>query len=47
MQVAIEKDGDGFLARVEGVKELYAFGYTQQEALRELSYVVEMVADLP
>ena len=43
MQVTIEKDGEGFLAKVIGTDELYAFGYTKQEALRELSNVIEMV----
>jgi predicted RNase H-like HicB family nuclease len=45
MKITIEKDGKGYLAQVEGAPELYAFGYTEQECLRELSNVVEMVAD--
>jgi len=45
MQISIEKDGEGFLAKVVGTDELYAFGFTQQEAIRELSSVIEMVSD--
>ena len=45
MQISIEKDGEGFLAKVMGTDELYAFGFTQQEAIRELSNVIEMVSD--
>lgn len=46
MTIDIKPDGDGYLAEVREAKDvLYAFGYTEQEALRELSCVVEMVAD--
>ena len=45
MKITLRKDGKGYLAEVEGVPELYAFGYTEQECLRELAHVVEMVAD--
>ena len=45
MKITIEKDGQGFLAKVIGTDELYAFGFTQQEAIKELSNVIEMVAD--
>ncbi|MEI7511577.1 MAG: hypothetical protein WCJ84_05450 [Candidatus Peregrinibacteria bacterium] len=46
MNITIIPDGDGYLAEVqEAPNTLYAFGYTEQEALKELSFVVEMVAD--
>lgn len=45
MNITIRKDGIGFLAEVEGAPEIYAFGYTEQECLRELAHVVEMLAD--
>ena len=45
MQVTIEKDGNGFLAKVLGTDELYAFGFSQQDAIRELSNVIEMMED--
>ncbi len=45
MKTIIEKDGDGFLAKVEGHKNLFAFGYSEKEALIELKNVVEMILD--
>ncbi|WP_133513161.1 hypothetical protein [Candidatus Thiosymbion oneisti] len=45
INVVIEKDGDGYLARVEGHQNLFAFAYTEKEAVIELKNVVEMVMD--
>jgi len=45
INVVIEKDGDGYLARVEGHQNLFAFAYTEKKAVIELKNVVEMVMD--
>jgi len=45
MQTIIEKDGDGYLAKVEGHPNLFAFAYSKQEAIVELKNVVEMIMD--
>jgi len=36
INVVIEKDGDGYLARVEGHQNLFAFAYTEKDAVIEL-----------
>ena len=41
----MEKDGDGYLARVEGRQNLFAFAYTKKDAVIELKNVVEMIMD--
>ena len=43
--VVIEKDGKGYLARVEGHDNLFAFAYSEREAILELKNVVEMILD--
>ena len=43
--VVIEKDGEGYLARVEGHDNLFAFAYFEREAILELKNVVEMILD--
>jgi predicted RNase H-like HicB family nuclease len=43
--IIIEKDGDGYLARVEGHQNLFAFAYSEKEAIIELKNVVEMIMD--
>nr|VFK19649.1 MAG: hypothetical protein BECKLPF1236B_GA0070989_118011 [Candidatus Kentron sp. LPFa] len=45
INVVLEKDGDGYLARVEGHQNLFAFAYTEKDAFIELKNVVEMVMD--
>ncbi len=45
MKTVIEKDGDGYLAKVEGRQNLFAFAYTEKEAIIELKNVVEMIMD--
>ena len=45
MKIIIEKDGDGYLAKVEGHQNLFAFAYSEKEAVMELKNVVEMVMD--
>jgi predicted RNase H-like HicB family nuclease len=41
----IEKDGDGYLAKIDGYENLYAFSYSEKEAVQELKDVVEMMMD--
>lgn len=45
MKVLIEKDGEGYLAKIEGHDELFAFAYSEIEAMIELGNVVEMIMD--
>jgi predicted RNase H-like HicB family nuclease len=45
MKTIIEKDGDGYLAKVIGHQNLFAFAYSKEEAIIELKNVVEMVMD--
>lgn len=41
----IEKDKDGYLARIEGHENLFAFAYSEKDAVSELKNVVEMMMD--
>lgn len=45
MKTIIKKDGEGYLAKVVGQQHLFAFGYSEKEAVEELKNVVEMVMD--
>lgn len=45
MKIIVEKDGDGYLAKVEGHQNLFAFAYSEKEAIIELQNVVEMIID--
>lgn len=45
MKIVLEKDGDGYLAKVEGYQNLFAFAYSKKEAIIELKNVVEMIMD--
>jgi predicted RNase H-like HicB family nuclease len=45
MEIIIEKDGEGYLARIEGHDNLFAFAYSEKEAVIELKNVVEMIMD--
>ena len=45
MKTIIENDGEGYLARIEGYPNLFAFAYSEKEALVELKNVVEMIMD--
>jgi len=45
MKTTIEKDGEGYLAKVAGHPNLFAFAYSEAEAIAELKNVVEMVMD--
>jgi len=45
INVVVEKDGDGYLAKVKGHQNLFAFAYTEKSAIIELKHVVEMIMD--
>ena len=45
MKINVVKDGDGYLAKVEGHENLFAFAYSEKDALIELKNVVEMIMD--
>jgi len=45
MTVEVKRDGEGFLAKIHGQDNLYAFGFSESEALTELENVVEMIAE--
>lgn len=45
MDIHIKKDGKWYLAQVIGKKSLYAFWYTQEEAIQELKNVIDMMVD--
>jgi len=45
MKIEIKKDGDGYLARVKGQDNLFAFAYSEKDAIVELKNVVDMVMD--
>ncbi|RLA07542.1 MAG: hypothetical protein DRQ51_05800 [Gammaproteobacteria bacterium] len=45
MKIVIEKDGDGYLAKVAGHQNLFAFAYSERQAIMELKNVVEMMMD--
>ena len=45
MQITIEKDGDGYLAKVKKHPNLFAFAYSKKDVILELKNVVEMIMD--
>jgi len=45
MWITIKKDWDWFLAEVEGQDNIFAYGETEEEARKELLWVVEMMMD--
>ena len=45
MKILVKKDGEGYLARVQGSANLFAYGLTRDQALEELSSVVDMTMD--
>jgi len=45
MWITIKKDWEWYIAEVEWKANLYAFGYTQEEAFNELKNVVDMMMD--
>ena len=45
MDIIIKKDGEWYIAEIKWRKSLYAFGYTQEEAIKELKNVVDMMVE--
>ena len=45
INIIIEKDRDGYLAKIEGYHNLFAFAYSEKDAVTELKNVVEMMMD--
>lgn len=45
MNILIKKDGTWYIAEVKWRKALYAFWYSQEEAINELKNVVDMMFD--
>jgi len=45
MKILVKEDGKGFLARVRGSDNLFAYGLTRENALDELSSVIDMTMD--
>ncbi len=45
MKMIVKEDGDGYLARVQGVDNLFAYGATKDEALDELCGVIDITMD--
>ena len=45
MTIDVKKDGAGFLAKVRGRDNFFAFGSSKAEALKELGNVIEMIVD--
>lgn len=45
MNIIIRPDGKGFLAEVEGAKNLFAYGKTKKKASEELLHVIDMMLD--
>jgi hypothetical protein len=44
-KILVERDGDGYLARVRGSDNLFAYGLTKEQAMQELSLVIAMTED--
>ena len=45
MKILIKKDGDWYLVEVDGKKNIFAFWYTEEEAINELKNVIDMMTD--
>jgi len=45
MKIDVVKDGEGFLARVIGQDNIFAYGTSELDAKKELVWVVEMMMD--
>jgi predicted RNase H-like HicB family nuclease len=45
MNITVKSDGNGFLAEVIEYPSVYAFGYSEREAVEELAHVVEMLGE--
>ena len=45
MKIIVKKDGEWYIAEVEWKDNVYAFWYTEEEAVKELNNVVDMMLD--
>ncbi len=45
MKLIVKEDGEGYLVRVRGADNLFAYGLTKDDALDELSSVIDMTMD--
>ena len=45
MKIIVRKDGEWYIAEVQGKENVYAFWYTEEEAVKELNNVVDMMLD--
>ena len=45
MEILLKKDWEWYLAEVQGKANLYAFWYSEEEAIQELKNVVDMMVD--
>ncbi|MEX0596945.1 MAG: hypothetical protein WD512_10640 [Candidatus Paceibacterota bacterium] len=45
LTIMVKKDGEGFLAEVIGKPHIYAFAYTENDAIHELKGVIDMMVD--
>ena len=45
MKILVKEDGEGYLARVRGSDNLFAYGLTREQSLDELSGVIDMTMD--
>jgi hypothetical protein len=45
MNIVIRKDGEWYIAEIKWKKALYAFWYSEEEAVNELKNVVDMMVD--
>lgn len=44
-KIVVRKDGEGYLARVRGSDNLFAYGLTKEQAVQELVLVMAMTED--
>ena len=45
MKIILRKDGEWYIAEVQWKENVYAFWYTEEEAVKELNNVVDMMLD--
>lgn len=45
MEIIMKKDGEWYIAEIKSKPNIYAFAYTKEEALDELTNVVDMMLD--
>ncbi len=45
MKIIVRKDGEWYIAEVQWKENVYAFWYTEEEAVEELNNVVDMMLD--